>query len=266
MIKLDVICILVEVALKMTRLFMDVSLSVGDKYDIAGEDARYLSGVLRMRVGEQLTIVNQSKDEYLCEVKGFDKKTVTVQVSNINSNTSEPPFRAVLYQSVSKGERMDYTIQKSVELGVSEIIPVFSERCVVKQESGKNSKLERWQKIAEEAARQSGRGIVPVISEPLSFDAALKKAKDGDVTLFAWEEEKDKSLKQLLREFHARCGEQNDLPVINIFIGPEGGYSADEADKAENEGFLPVTLGPRILRTESAAPCVLSMLIYEFEL
>ncbi|MCQ2482537.1 MAG: 16S rRNA (uracil(1498)-N(3))-methyltransferase [Clostridia bacterium] len=250
----------------MTRLFINVCLSVGDEYEITGEDARYLSGVLRMRTGEQLTIVNQNRDEYLCEVIGFDKKSVTVSVVNRNINASEPPFKAVLYQSVSKGERMDYTIQKSVELGVSEIVPVFSERCVVRQENGKSSKLERWQKIAEEAARQSGRGIVPVISEPLSFDTAIKRAGDGDVTLFAWEEEKDKSLKQLLHEFHARLGEQNELPIINIFIGPEGGYSSEEAVKAENEGFTPVTLGPRILRTESAAPCVLSMLIYEFEL
>lgn len=250
----------------MTRLFIDVDLSSEDTYEIVGEEARYLSGVLRMRVGEEVVIVNQMKQELYCSVVGFDKKSVTVQVNEVKANVSEPPFEAVLYQSVSKGERMDYTIQKSVELGVSRIVPVFSERCVVRPESGKNSKLERWQKIAEEAARQSGRGIVPVIAEPVSFDEAMKKAVDGDITLFAWEEEKDKSLKQLLHEFHAQCIEREELPVVNIFIGPEGGYSSEEAVKAENEGFTPVTLGPRILRTESAAPCVLSMLIYEFEL
>lgn len=250
----------------MTRLFMNVNSKVNDEVKIEGEDARYLSGVLRMRLGEKITIVNEAKEEYDCTVTGFDKKSVTVTVDDIQENRTEPPFEAVIYQSVSKGERMDYTIQKAVELGADRIVPVFSERCIVKNESGKSSKIDRWQKIAEEAARQSGRGIVPKVCEPMDFAGAVKSASDGEVKIFAWEEEKEQSLKEILHKRHAQLGEGNKRPVINIFIGPEGGFTEEEAKLAEDNGFSLVTLGPRILRTESAAPCVLSMLIYEFEL
>lgn len=250
----------------MTRLFIDVNSSIDDELIINGDEARYLSGVLRMRVGEEITIVNELHEELCCEIKSFDKSSVKVVVKDKQQNKTEPPYEAVLYQSVSKGERMDYTIQKAVELGVSRIVPVFSERCIVKYEAGKNSKILRWQKIAEEAARQSGRGIVPEVSEPVYFEQGINDSKDGEVKIFAWEEEKESSLKEILHERHAQLGEGNKKPVINIFIGPEGGFTEEEAKLAEDNGFSLVTLGPRILRTESAAPCVLSMLIYEFEL
>ena len=152
---------------------------------------------------------------------------------------------------------MDLTIQKSVELGVSKIVPVFSERCVVKQEK-KSNKTDRWQKIALEAARQSGRGIVPEVAEALTFDQALQDSKNRQFTLFPWEEEHGMTLKQAI--------EGKDLTDVGVFIGPEGGFSEEEADKACRSGALSVTLGPRILRTETAGPAVLAMLLYESEL
>lgn len=250
----------------MTRLFIDINSKVNEEVKIEGEDARYLSGVLRMRLGEKLTIVDSKCNEYDCTVTGFDKKSVTVTVDGISPNKTEPPYDATLYQSVSKGERMDYTIQKAVELGVRRIVPVFSDRCIVKHESGKNSKIDRWQKIAEEASRQSGRGIVPEVCEPEDFKTAIRNGANGDIKIFAWEEEREHPLKEILQKRHAQLGDGDNKTAISIFIGPEGGFTNEEAKEAEANGFNLVTLGPRILRTESAAPCVLSMLIYEFEL
>ena len=193
------------------------------------------------------------------EVPGKDK--TTVRINEIRECESEPPVKVTLYQSVSKGERMDLTIQKAVELGVGRIVPVFSERCVVRPEK-KDSKRERWQKIALEAARQSGRGIVPEVAEPMLFKDALKSASAAsDLILIPWEEEKGETLKQRLRS-----EDRDKLSEIAVFIGPEGGFSGNEASMAKTNGAISVTLGKRILRTETAGPAVLAMILYEIEL
>ena len=226
------------------------------------EDSHYISSVLRMRPGEQLKVVLKDGIEALCEVHDCAKTAVTLKVIKTKQNTSEPPYRITLYQSVSKGERMELTIQKCVELGVAKIVPVYSMRCVVRPDAKKDpSRTVRWQRIALEAARQSGRGIIPEVTEPVNFDKALAAAKDARLTLFPWEEEQGMTLKQTLSEKN-----KEDLQEIAVFIGPEGGYDESEAEKAREAGAIPVTLGKRILRTETAGAAVLAMLLYHFEL
>ena len=242
----------------MTRLFLDNDLEGLKSFDLNEEDSRYISQVLRMKQGETLICVDKSGMENVCTVSSFSKKSVTVTVGERRANDSEAPIRVTLFQSVSKGERMDLTIQKATELGVHSIVPVLSERCVVRLDKDSKSKIERWQKIALEASRQSGRGKVPHIEMPVTFDEAVARIKDYDLTIFPWEEETNKGLKQALHEFNG-----NDIAV---FIGPEGGYEVREAEEAEKSGALRVTLGKRILRTETAGAAVLAMIVYEKEI
>lgn len=243
----------------MTRLFVDYSLGSKDSLSLDEENSRYLSQVLRMKIGEELIVVDSDSVEYTCTISEICKKVVVLDILEGKSNTSETPFKVTLFQSVSKGERMDYTIQKTTELGVFEIVPVISERVIVKFSGKETGKIDRWQKIALEASRQSHRGIVPLIKEPMDFSDAVEFAKDNfDLLLFPWEEEGKLGLKEALKGFSGKS--------IAVFIGPEGGFSEKEAQIATSNGANSVTLGPRILRTETAGAAVLAMLIYELEL
>lgn len=242
----------------MTRLFINTAIT-DSEYILDKENSHYISSVLRMRPGEQLIIVDATGEEVLAEVTNPDKNATSVAVIKRQANTSEPPCKVTLYQSISKGERMDLTIQKSVELGVTRIVPVLSERCIVKMD-GKDSKVDRWQKIALEAARQSGRGIVPEVAQPVKFKNALAQLEDYDFALFPWEEEHGKTLKEVI------SGKTKAGDKIAVFIGPEGGFTEEEASAAAEAKAVNVTLGPRILRTETAGPAVLSMVLYESEL
>ena len=228
------------------------------------DNSHYISQVLRMKEGEDLTVVLGGGVEALCEVDTLSKTSVTLKIKDTRTSVSEPPFRITLYQSVSKGERMELTIQKCVELGVTKIVPVFSSRCVVRPDEPKKqkSKTERWQKIALEAARQSGRGIIPEVTEPQTFKNAVKAADESaDIVIFPWEEEHGLTLKEALSSVN-----KDEISEIAVFIGPEGGFEDGEADAARENGAKPVTLGKRILRTETAGPAVLAMLLYQFEL
>ena len=247
----------------MTRLFME-QVEAGDSVITLGpDDSHYISQVLRMRQKEQLVVVLKDRVEALCEVDKLTKNEVTLKVLKTAPNTSEPSFDITLYQSVSKGERMELTIQKCVELGVTKIVPVFSSRCVVRPDEPRKqqSKTLRWQKIALEAARQSGRGVVPVIADPVVFEQAVKDACSADVVLFPWEEEHGVTLKEAL------SGKTKEsIKEIAVFIGPEGGYDESEAELSRNSGAVTVTIGKRILRTETAGAAVLAMLLYNYEL
>ena len=240
----------------MTRLFVDYKIEENTEFALDKEDSRYISSVLRMREGEELVVVDGSGFEVVSAVSSVSKDEVILHAVSRSACVSESPCKITLYQSVSKGERMDLTIQKSVELGVYRIVPVFSSRCVVRP--GKDSKIDRWQKIALEAARQSGRGIIPAISSPMTFKEALADASDKDMKLFPWEEERGQTLKQVLGD--------KKFSSAAVFIGPEGGFSEEEATLASDAGLTHVTLGKRILRTETAGPAVLAMLLYHIEL
>lgn len=209
-----------------------------------------------MRSGEELDVVDVDGAVYNCVIGTADKKTVSVVVLKMQKGSHEMKTKITLYQSVSKGERMDLTIQKSVELGVNKIVPVISDRCVVKLD-GKSSKSDRWQKIALEAARQSGRDIVPVVTEPVTFAKAVSSCSEN-LKVIPWEEAKGVTLKNVISSRPAKS--------IAVFIGPEGGFTPAEADLARSNDVTPVTLGERILRTETAGPAVIAMISYELEL
>ena len=241
----------------MTRIFIQNDIGDKEYFTLDREDSHYLISVLRMRPGEELIIVDGPGKENLAQIDNANKEGVMVRITERRDCLSEREGKIVLYQSVSKGERMDLTIQKSVELGVTKIVPVFSGRCVVKP-SKDGKKTDRWQKIALEAARQSGRGFVPEVTEPMSFSEAVEDSGSRKLVLFPWEEEHGTTLKQAL--------EGKDLSDIGFFIGPEGGFSEEEAEEASKAGARKVTIGKRILRTETAGPAVLAMLLYHTEL
>ena len=209
-----------------------------------------------MRQGESFCAVDSEGTVYNAVIASIDKKELVAELVSTQEESHEMKAKITLYQSVSKGERMDLTIQKSVELGVTKIVPVLSDRCVVKLD-GKSGKSDRWQKIALEAARQSGRDIVPEVTEPVKFEDAVKNCSE-EIKIIPWEEARDETLKDIL--------ENHSEGSIAVFIGPEGGFDSSEAELAMADGIKPVTLGPRILRTETAGPAVLAMINYALEL
>jgi len=255
----------------MTRLFTEHRISLGTKtYEFSGEDAKYLSDILRMKMGEELTLCDQTKTDLLCRITSLTKDRVCVDIVEANKNHTEPPYEAVLYQALVKGEKMEFVIQKAVELGVSRIVPVACTRSVVHLDAkDAHKKVDRWQKISLEAARQSGRGMIPPIDMPLAFSDAIKEsAASSDLVFIPWESEKNASLSELftMQDAAFSCENHQKIPRISFFIGPEGGFDPAEISQAEIAHIPTVTLGPRILRTETAGLSVLSMMIYRLEL
>ena len=240
----------------MRRFFADTS---SDNVIISGTDAHHITDVLRLKEGEKIIC---------CGGDGFDCITVLTSVSNDKvcgeitdrtPSTAEPPVKVRLFQGMPKGDKFEYIIQKTVELGISEIVPVETKRSIVKISPAKaKAKTERWNKIAESAAKQSGRGLIPVVTEPMNFKKVTQLFNDCDLPIVAYELESKTSLKEvLLKNTFAK--------TVNIFIGPEGGIDDSEIDALKKSGALSVTLGPRILRTETAPLAVLSNIIYQLE-
>lgn len=255
----------------MTRLFTEQILAEDiDTYVFSGEEARYLADVLRMKPGELVTLCDGGRTDFTCRITDITKDHVTVVFDAREPNSTEPPYEAVLYQALVKGDKMDLIIQKGVELGVSKIIPVACSRSIVRIDAkDAEKKTARWQKIAEEAARQCGRGRIPTVGQPVSFAAAVAQAgADSDIVFLPWEGEKSRPLSSVLEGWADTAPLAvipAKLPVISFFIGPEGGFDPKEIDIADKAGVRTVTLGRRILRTETAGLAVLSMLIYRLE-
>jgi 16S rRNA (uracil1498-N3)-methyltransferase len=265
----------------MTRLFSKSIIDPNQELFILDEaDSKYLTDVLRMRIGDAVILCDAERIDYTGVISVISKKKVTLTLSENHKNESDPPYIATLFQGLAKGERMDLAIQKSVELGVAGIVPVSCIRSIVRINPGDViSKTSRWQKIAEEAARQSGRGYIPEVYSPQSFEEAIRKATDNaDLVLIPWEEETGVSLPNILEKFVQRSGFSGEssrpkesanagaLPRIAVFIGPEGGFDRKEIEFAVAHGAASVSLGKRILRTETAGIAVLSMLLYRLEL
>lgn len=242
----------------MPRFFINSNDIFDDNINITGEDYNHIKKVLRLRVGENITLSDGMGNEYLAEIKGFGDGFANAGIIERYQNITEPPIVVTLYQGLPKSDKMDFIIQKSVELGITRIVPVITERTVVKLdgEKDKAKKCERWNRISQEAAKQCNRGIIPKIEVPVSFKEALRQAKDTALSLIPYEKETKSTLKQILNK-------SSNISKISVFIGPEGGFTEKEIDEAVNCGINPVTLGPRILRTETAGIAVLSILMYE---
>lgn len=247
----------------MFQFFVDKSQiheSEGLAY-ITGPDVNHISNVLRMKPGEQFYVTDgERQGKYLCALKSVSAEQVVCDIVQNITDTTELPCEIVLYQGLPKADKMELIIQKAVELGASRIVPVETKRSVVKLDAKKaQAKISRWQGIAEAAAKQSKRDVIPVIGELMSLKEALKEAADFEVSMMPYENAEGMAFTRSLLE--SICPGQR----VAIFIGPEGGFDDSEVEAALSMGTKPVTLGRRILRTETAGLAILSMLVYVLE-
>lgn len=242
---------------QMPRFFIKPEEVRGNSILITGEDVNHIKNVLRLRTGEEVILADGRGTDYTVELERFEPGCIVTKVIDSKTNASEPLLEVTLYQGLPKSDKMDLIIQKGIELGVSRIVPVMTERTVVRIDNRKDAdtKVARWQRIALEAAKQSNRGRVPAVEYPITFQEALKRASDMQLRIIPYEKETGKGLKQLLAN--------GTITSAAVFIGPEGGFTGKEVENAIQAGITPVTLGPRILRTETAGIAVLSILMYE---
>ena len=234
---------------------------IDDKYvTITGGDVNHIKNVLRMKVDEELLISNGQDKDYYCKIEAISDDEIKALILDEEFEGTELPTELYLFQGLPKSDKMELIIQKAVELGVKEIIPVATKRCVVKLDDKKEaSKIKRWQAISESAAKQSRRTIIPEISSVMSFKEAINRAKDFELGIIPYENFKDmKETKEVL------CKVQKGIK-IGIFIGPEGGFEESEVQCALDNGIHPISLGKRILRTETAGLAILSVLMFQLE-
>ncbi len=233
----------------MSRFF--VAPFDGDTAVISGQDAHHIARVLRMQVGDPLTLCDAHGTDYACEILSLDDGEVSLRVCDRMPSATEPTTAVTLYQGIPKSEKMEWIIQKCVEIGITRIVPVAMSRCVVKLNAADaEKKRARWQKIAAGAAEQSGRGIIPEIAAPISFNTMLSALKEEYAVTFY--EGGGVSLSTLVSE---------NTRQVSIVIGPEGGFSLDEIEKLRENGAHIATLGKRILRCETAPVVALSVIM-----
>lgn len=228
---------------------------------ITGSDVNHIKNVLRMKTGEEIAVSNGLDGrEYRCGITSLEEERIVCELRFIKENNVELPARVYLFQGLPKADKMELIVQKAVELGAFCIIPVAAKRCVVKLDDKKaKARTARWQGIADAAAKQSKRAVLPQVSEVMSFGDAVEYAAGMDVKIIPYElaEGMDKT-REILDHLHP--GES-----IAVFIGPEGGFEESEIQMALERGIKPVTLGKRILRTETAGLTVLSFILYQLE-
>ena len=238
----------------MPRFFIDDNQINGSSVTLTGDNAAHIGYSLRMRIGEKITVCTPDAIAHLCEITSISADTVEAKILSSEASGSEPPYFARLFMALPKGDKMEYVIQKSVECGVSQIIPFESERTIVRLDAkSAEKKRERYQKIAEAAASQCGRGIIPEVTMPLRYREAIAMAARSPLAFMCWEDEKAVSLPALIKG-------APDRSDISFIVGAEGGISKSEAEEAKALGIKTVTLGERILRCESAPPFVLAFL------
>lgn len=234
--------------MRIPRIFTNSPLAVGSQCQLDDNAANHVGRVLRMQAGQALLLFNGDGQDYHATITEAGKKHVLVAVTEAAENETESPLRVVLAQTLSKGDRMDYAVQKAVEMGVSEIVPLTTERCDVKLKGDREDKrLRHWQQVAISAAEQCGRARVPDIQPVMTVQQWLEHARACDLRLVL-HHRTERSLNTL------------EKPAsIALMIGPEGGLTAEEIALAEDNGFLPVALGPRVLRTETAPVAAIAL-------
>lgn len=234
--------------MRIPRIFTDSPLAVGGQCQLDDNAANHVGRVLRMQAGQALLLFNGDGQDYRATITEAGKKHVLVAVTEAAGNETESPLRVVLAQTLSKGDRMDYAVQKAVEMGVSEIVPLTTERCDVKLKGDREDKrLRHWQQVAISAAEQCGRARVPEIQPVMTVQQWLEHARACDLRLVL-HHRTERSLNTLEKP-----------SSIALMIGPEGGLTAKEIALAEDNGFLPVALGPRVLRTETAPVAAIAL-------
>ena len=244
----------------MHRFFAEPG-QIGEKeIVITGADVNHIRNVLRMRTGEEVLIADGRGAEYRCKLTDLSENEVRAQILWKLDGNAELASAVTLFQGLPKSDKMDLIVQKCVELGVDRIVPVSTKRAVVKLDAKKEeTRLKRWNTISESAAKQSGRGVIPEVSGVMSFEKALEEAKKLEVLLIPYERAEH------MAETRRVMGEIRPGQSVGVFIGPEGGFEESEVEEAVTAGAKAITLGKRILRTETAGLAVMSMLSYLLE-
>ena len=229
---------------------------------IVGDDVKHIRNVLRHKVNDELEVCDESGVRYLTKIREFLENEILLDIIEQSDKNTEMPVKIDLYQGLPKSDKMDLIVQKTTELGVSTIIPVMTDRVIVKLEKGnENKKIERWNKIAAEAAKQSGRQLIPIVENVVNLEKIVENLSKYDIVIVPFECEKDSTLKNILKNV------KNKIENIAVVIGPEGGFSEKDIEILEKAPNVEkVSLGKRILRTETAGLATLAMLLYEYEL
>ena len=250
----------------MYRFFIEPENIIDDGVTISGDDAHHIIRSLRLKTSDKIIVCDSQGTDYIVELMTFSSSEIFGKIIQREKSKGEPAINVTLLQGIPKSDKMDLIVQKSTELGVAQIIPIETKRTVVKLNQEKSKRrLTRWQRIASEAAKQSDRGKIPTLGPVLSWLDVLEYLKEEviDLILLPWEEEQEFSIKKVLRSY---ITEKEKKPEKIVYlIGPEGGFSNDEVDQLIQIGALPVTLGPRILRTETAGFVTLTALMFEFD-
>ena len=243
----------------MPMFFIDEKFQVQGTTIISGEDARHIIKVLRYKPGDVLRISDGVHAEGSAIIEGIDHRNLIIKVRGLEKNNIvDIKPKITLLQGLPKGDKMDFILQKNTEIGVSEFLPVYTERTIVELcDDRMRRRGHRWGKILREAAKQCGRPDIPKVNPPVRFDRALENICDYDLAIIPWEREKAMDLRQLIKSA------DENVSKAAVFIGPEGGFCEEEIEKAVKAGFLPVSLGPRIMRTETAGVVINSVLMYE---
>ena len=243
----------------MTRFFISSDQIKDNSVILKGEDRHHLLNVLRQGPGGEITVLNGKGEEYLVKITEVTVDQVNGTIIKKVERQTEPRVKITLVQGLPKADKFEWILQKNTELGVSRFQPVFTERSNIKlDQTAQGRKLERWNKIIREAAEQSGRQVIPILEPIRRWSEMLAGPSGVGLVLIPWEGEAGQSLKQVLER-------QPEAPEsVTVLIGPEGGFSLKEVEEAKGKGAIPVTLGPRILRTETAGLVVASALLYHF--
>ena len=283
--------------MSLYRFYVEGCSNASDKIYISGKDYNHIKNVLRLRVGEEIIVSDGTSRDYHCRIAGYrdagdassdssakgrgghideSNGEVEAEIIDITDNSTELPADIILFQGMPKADKFEHIIQKTIELGVHEIYPVMMKRCVVKLEGGNGNtdkngfltvsskeakKVQRYNSIAEAAAKQSQRGIIPEVKSYISFKQAADLASEMDMVLVPYEsaEGMDRS-RSVIAEVKKLCETMPKKPTVAVFIGPEGGFAQEEIDLLTDKGGRIISLGRRILRTETAGPTVMSIL------
>lgn len=238
----------------MPKFFTGKDKISGNSLYITGPDVDHITRVYRAKAGFELTVCDGDGTDYLCSITSIDKERIEARLISVSKSYTEPNVKVTIFQGLPKQGKMETIIQKCTELGVSRIVPTITHRSVVKLSEGDTKKQQRWQKIAQEAAKQCGRGRIPEVTPPVNFKQAVEMASQLKFSVIPYEEEQENSLHDFLR---------SDMEEIGIIIGSEGGFEPAEVQLARENGIASVTLGRRILRTETVGPALLPIILYE---
>lgn len=242
----------------MHKFFVPKNSIDGNNAIINGEDVKHIYKVLRLQVGDKVSVNNCEGKEYIGEITSIDKSAVNINLIEENPINNESPIEVYLFQGMPKSTKMDLIVQKNTELGVKSITPIITERVVVKTELKEFKKVDRWNRIALEASKQSKRSLVPQINVPIEFEQLLQELKCMDLVVVPYENEEGYGIKKLVENI-----DKKQINKVAIVIGPEGGFEESEIFKLKEIGARVITLGPRILRTETAGFTCLSLIMYE---